>query len=286
MSISTNPSEFLDAKQSVLQRIATGVPAPAVPTTLPYKNIETIPELFQQRRITPEESAEHVQSLARAIKVGPRGAQQEALAPITIMWVGDAWACVDGHHRLGAYRLVNHAAPVPVNAMSNASLEDAVRASLSDNNKDKLKLTPRCRSEAAWRFTVAGGMSKAEVTALSGVNESTVASMRRTLREFQEAHPGVSPADFTWARMRLWKFEPSELGGKDADHRAAERLLRRTEKHLQAASPRVIFLALGMHKPGLIAELLKMHEDYAASEAYRAVPFEYIPSDEELNPEF
>lgn len=286
MSINTNPTEFLDAKNSVLARIANGLPAPQAPTTLSLNGIEMIPALFQQRRITPEESADHIQSLARPIKVGPRGAQQESLAPITIMWVGDAWACVDGHHRLGAYRLVKHLAPIPVEAISATSLEDAVRVSMSGNNMDKLKLSPRCRSEAAWRFTVAGGMSKAEAVRLTGVNDSTVAIMRRALADFQKTHTSANAADFTWAQMRLLKHEPSEMGNKDADHLAAEKLLRRTEKHLKGSTPRVIFLALGMHKPGLMAELLQMHENHAVSEAYRTNPFGYIPSDEEINPDF
>lgn len=286
MTLNINPSEFIAAKASVMERIKVGASEPEAPKALPFHEIETIPELFQQRRITPEESAEHVQSMARAIKVGPRGAHQESLAPISVVWVGDAWACVDGHHRLGAYKLVKHAAPVPVTAMCGASLEEAVRASLGENTKDKLKLTQRCRSEAAWRFVVAGGMSKSEISKLSGVDESTVASMRRTVNQFREKAGGADPADFTWVKMRLWKFEPSADDGKEADQRRAEALLRRTEKHLNEASPRVIFLALAMHKPGLMAELIKLHNAHEASAAYRAAPFEYIPSDEEVNPEF
>lgn len=286
MKINPPPSEFLDAKRATAERIAAGSPEPKAPKTLALSSIETLPELFQQRRITPEESDSHVQSLARAIKRGPRGAHQAALEPITVFWVGDAWACADGHHRLQAYRTVSHAAPVPVKALTGVTLEAAIVASLGGNSKDKLSLSPRCKTEAAWRFVLSGKLSKATIAGLAGVDESTIAAMRKALREFCGANAGQDGTGLTWAQMRLWKHPPLENDGRDAAERAAERLLRHTEKHLKGASPRVIFLALGMHNPGLMAELVQMHIHHKESEAYQANPFGRILSPDEEFPEF
>lgn len=287
MNINTPPSEFIEAKQAAIERIAAGMPAPEAPTALTYSDIEVIPELFQQRRIHPDESKEHMQTLARAIKRGPRGARQESLTPITIYWVGDAWACVDGHHRLMAYHWVEHPTPVPVTALVGVSLDEAIRASLGDNSKDKKELSKRCKTEAAWRFTLAGGMSKADISALADVDESTVAAMRKTRREFQEENPSADPATIAWATMRHWRLQMDDSAEvKDAEQRAAAKLLRLTEKHLKGASPRVIFLALGMHSPGLMAELLKIHAAHSESEAYRANPFPHVGNEEMERSEF
>lgn len=281
-----SPSEFLDAKKAVQERMANGRPAPGVPRVLPWSQIETIPDLFQHRRIDSETSGQHVQTLARAIKPGPRGAPQAALEAVTVFWVGDAWACVDGHHRLMAYQWVKHPAPVPVKVLRGATLEEAVQASLGSNSKDKLQLTFRCKSEAAWRFTLVGSMSKATIKRLASVDESTIATMRRTIREFAQAHPDTPAGNLTWAQMRHWKREPMETGRMDEEERAAERLLRRTEKHLKGVPAGVLLRALGLHNPGLVAELFQLHLTLKGSDAYDANPFPYIPSEAEQSPDF
>ncbi len=280
------PREFLDARDAVAERIAAGSPEPSAPRVLPWAAIEVIPEVFQQRRIDAEVSGDHVQDMARAIKRGPRGAAQAHLEPITIFWVGDAWACVDGHHRMEAYRKVKHPAPIPVQVLRGATLGGAVQASLAGNIKGKLRMTKRCMSEAAWRFTLEGAMSKATIKALAGVDESTVAIMRRTLKEFRAAHPEVPPEDMTWAKMRHWKLPAAELDGKTPEQQKAEQLLRRTEKHLQGVSPTVLLLALGMHDPGLVERLFQVHRAQREHEAYRADPFAPLPSFDQENPDF
>ena len=281
-----SPSEFLEAKQAVEARIANGRPAPSAPRVLPWTQIETIPDLFQQRRIDSDTSGAHVQTLARAIKPGPRGARQASLEAVTVFWVGDAWACVDGHHRLTAYQWVKHQAPVPVRVLRGATLGEALQASLGDNSKDRMPLTLRCKSEAAWRFTLEGSMSKATIKALADVDESTIAIMRRTVREFVKVHPDTPPGTLTWAQMRLWKREPMEMDDKDAEQRAAEQLLRRTEKHLKGVSAGVLLRALGMHNPGLVEGLFQLHQTLSGTDAYDANPFPYITSESEENPEF
>ena len=86
MNVTTKATarDFIDAKQQAAERIANGTPAPVSPRVLPVAAIETIPELFQQRRIDAQGSNDHIQTLARAIKSGPRGAKQPALEAISV----------------------------------------------------------------------------------------------------------------------------------------------------------------------------------------------------------
>lgn len=289
MSVTTKatPRDFIDARQQVAERIANGAPAPVSPRVLPVAAIETIPELFQQRRIDAQDSNDHVQTLARAIKPGPRGAKQPALEAITVFWAGDAWCVVDGHHRLAAYRLVAHPAPLPVSVLRGVTLNEAIKASLGANSKDKKELSLRCKTEAAWRFVVAADMSKADIAALSDVAETTVATMRKTIREFQVGHPKADSAGFTWENMRHWKRGVGDTGQlTTADERAADKLRRHTEKHLKGVSPQVIFRALGLIDPRLMTELSRLHSEHSANEAYRADPFPRILSEADEFPEF
>jgi len=285
--MSKTPNDFLEARKDAEKRMACGSPEPTkLLRTLPWMQIKTIPELFQQRHIDEEVSKGHVQELARAIKVGLRGAHQDNLAPILVFWIGDAWVCVDGHHRLKAYQWVDHPHSVPVEVLRGATMERAVQASLGNNAKTQLELTPRCRTEAAWRLELAGGYSKTAIAKLVGVDESSIANMRKALREFKTAHPSSDPKDFTWAHMRHWKREPLERDGKEATVRKAEQLLRRVQKHLKGVSPEVLLIALDLRKPGMVGELFKAHGEAMARTAYQGLPFEAVSSRAPENLEF
>lgn len=285
--MSQTPNEFLEAQAALADRIKAGSPEPAKsPRMLPWAEIEVIPALFQQRHIDKEVSKQHVQELARAIKAGPRGSHQDHFTPITVLWVGNGWACVDGHHRLEAYRWVDHLQPVPVEVLVGATLGQAVQASLTSNAKTQLELTKRCRTEAAWRLELAGGYSKATVAKLVGVDESSIALMRKALREFKDEHPTADPKAFTWAHMRHWKRGPVEHDGKDATLRRAEQFLRRTEKHLRGVSPEVLLTALDLHCPGMVAELVKVHKTMLERTAYQCLPFGEIVNSAPENPDF
>ena len=293
---SRKPSDFLAAQVKAAARINAGSPEPAKPPrTLPWAQIETITDLFQQRRISEEDSRLHVQELARAINIGPRGAQQANLAPITVFWMGAAWVCVDGHHRLMAYRGVNHPRPVPVQVMRAATLEQAINASLGTNSKTQKELSPTCRTEAAWRLNLAGGRSKDTIATLAGVSDKSVANMRKALREFRAAQPEADPTEFTWAKMRFWRANATgtERDLKEANLRMAEQFLRKVEKHLKGLSPAVLLMALDLHRPGMVNELMEAHSGAMECTGYRGLPFPGVPNnapmdlrDPSVNPDF
>lgn len=294
---SRKPCEYVAAQAAAAERIAAGSPEPAkLPRTLPLAQIEVIPELFQQRHIDEEASAQHVQELARAIKRGPRGPQQDSFTPILVFWVGDGWACVDGHHRLQAYAQEKQQAPVPVKVLKGATLAQAVTMALAANAKTQLPLTARCRGEAAWRMVVTKAGSRKTIANAAGVDESSVAHMRKALKAFQEEHPTADPTGFTWANMRHWKRGEQEPDGKDAATRRAEQFLRKAGKHLAGMSTGAWLIALDIHQPGLVAALAAAHAQKVANEeqdpGYGAVPLGAVTarglpySYQEQNPDF
>lgn len=166
------------------------------------------------------------------------------------------------------------------------TLGQAVQASLTSNAKTQLELTKRCRTEAAWRLELAGGYSKSTIAKLVGVDESSIALMRKALREFKAEHPTADPKAFTWAHMRHWKRGPVERDGKDATLRRAEQFLCRTEKHLRGVSPEVLLTALDLHSPGMVAELVKVHKTMMDRTAYQCLPFGEIPNSAPENLDF
>lgn len=275
---SRKPCEFLSAQADAAERIKAGSPEPAKALrTLPWNQIEAIPELFQQRHTDEEASAQHVQELARAIKRGPRGPQQDSFTAIQVFWMGDGWACVDGHHRLKAYEQEAHQAPVPVMVLKGVTLEQAVQVALTANAKTQLPLTARCRGEAAWRMVITKTGSRKTIATLAGVDESSVANMRKALREFLKEHPTADPTDFTWTNMRHWKRGEQEPDGKDPTTRAAERFLRRAGKHLKGLSVGALLVALDTHEPGIVAAIAEAHrrkmEHPEQNTGYQALPF-------------
>lgn len=294
---SRKPAEFLAAQADAAERIKAGSPEPVkLPRTLSWKQIEAIPELFQQRHIEDEASAQHVQELARAIKRGPRGPQQDSLEAIVVFWMGDGWACVDGHHRLMAYAQEKHQAQVPVKALKGATLAQAVQLSLTANTRSKMPLTARCRGEAAWRMVVTKAGSRKEIASAAGVDESSVANMRKTLKAFTTAHPEVPSTEFTWVNMRHWQQGEKEPDGKDPTTRAAEQFLRRAGKHLKGLSVGALLVALDIHEPGMVAAIAEAHrrkiERPEQAPGYQALPFgpveaRGLPSEYwEHNPDF
>ncbi len=275
-TIGTTPDTFITAREELAKLIefrknaGPQQPEPR-PRALPWQAIKTNEEVFQHRSLTEEAAADHTLTLAKAIKRqpgtgkrGPHGPREPRLEPITVWWDGRDWICVDGHHSLAAYRLARHPNPVPVRTLRGFTLDEAIRASLKGNSKDKLPMTRRCKTEAAWRLTVAGGYSKAEIAGLAQVAKATVATMRDALRRLEAQSPGVAQR-CTWAQVRHWLQHGRMPEDDDVDietkrQQAAERTYRRIEGHIKGKSLDHWLRVLELHKPGFVAELAKAHE--------------------------
>lgn len=148
---------------------------PDKPTTVAFKQVKLWPEVFQQRRVSEHVSKAHSRGLSKKAGANPYG----VLDPIIVWWDGKGWACVDGHHRMAAYRENGadkwHTIPVEV---FEGTLEAALVLSAKANTRDKLQMGVQEKTGAAWRMVVATDMSKTQIADASGISERLVAYMR------------------------------------------------------------------------------------------------------------
>lgn len=153
----------------------------------------------------------HVAALADALERGG------ALDRIAVWEEPDSGALVvaDGHHRLAAYQRKRWTSPVPVEVF-RCDMATARLIPIRDNAKDRLPLSREDKGNWAWRLVIAGGLTKAETAAACGVSDRTVAYMRKTLRELNEADM-VVPQSWAEAQAMLRGDEPGEW---DDDARA------------------------------------------------------------------
>jgi Recombinase len=72
------------------------------------------------------------------------------LDPVLVIRLGKEWVCVDGHHRIAAYRLRKHKKPIRCEWFTGTPTE-AVDESMRRNKKDTLPVPSADRREEAWR---------------------------------------------------------------------------------------------------------------------------------------
>jgi hypothetical protein len=107
-------------------------------------------ELFQPREFSygaRTVDPDWVKELAR--RIGIHG----ELDPVLVIRIGSEWVCVDGHHRIAAYRTRNHMKPIKCEWFYGTPT-DAVEESLRRNKKNTLAITNADRAEEAWRRRV------------------------------------------------------------------------------------------------------------------------------------
>jgi len=102
---------WLSERNAVEDRINNGLPAPSdSPLTLPLSDIRIIEEVFQHRSGNLAATDAHVAALAKSIG----NSEGQPLDRVWIFWIGDGWCCIDGHHRLEAYKRAGYYLPIPV----------------------------------------------------------------------------------------------------------------------------------------------------------------------------
>lgn len=229
------------AFKAIEKRIRRGSsPYPAAPVELLLREVATFEPLFQTRSPSDDESETHIRKLHRAIKCR-RG---KPLDPVQVFWVGDAWMCIDGHHRLKAYKRAvgaghwQESQPVPVTVFEGTLL-DASAAGGAENGKDRLPMQDREREDHAWSFVILDAeqkVSKKETAEKTGVGTATIGNMRRVLGYFREQKPMHDPADFSWRQAQhLERFGEERESGSAEERRQQDveryaRLLRKAFK--------------------------------------------------------
>lgn len=125
------------------------------------------------------------------------------LDPITAINLGNAWVCIDGHHRLTAYKHVGWPDAIKCEWFSGSVLE-AVDEAVRRNRTVKLEVPREDRQEQAWKRVLLGRGSKREIAVLCGVSETIVAMMRRVKARAEEATKEGKRCGGGW-RDRSWK---------------------------------------------------------------------------------
>jgi hypothetical protein len=122
------------------QRSAKGRPADGIVHIKPT-SIKTRPELFQMREFSyglRNVDNDHVKKLERAI--GTAG----ELDPPVVIKLGSEWVCVDGHHRIEAYKRSAGGKQIKCEWFGG-TVREAVDESMRLNGKDRLNVPQRDR---------------------------------------------------------------------------------------------------------------------------------------------
>jgi ParB-like nuclease domain len=187
--------------------------------------VDTWPELFQPRKFSEglrEVDATHVKNLG--VRIGRKG----ELDPIIVVKLGIQWVCVDGHHRVAAYRAQKWKGTIRCEWFPG-SVAEARDVSFLKNEVAKLAMQQSDRFEEAWRRVVMGQGSKREIVRITGASDGMVAMMRRVLKSFvAQDVPGKKLKEqigdireATWSNTRA-AWVGIEAGEFDAQAEAAK----------------------------------------------------------------
>jgi ParB/Sulfiredoxin domain len=204
-------------------------------------------ELFQPREFSygaRSVDPDWVKELAR--RIGSDG----ELDPVLVIRIGKEWVCVDGHHRIAAYRLRNHKKPIRCEWFAGTPTE-AVDESMRRNKKDTLPISSADRREEAWRRVLLKQGSKKEIAQACNIGTSTVSNMRMAIRRYESdpefaARVGRPLMETSWGMMLLAAHDV-DYDEADLDERAGvlARNLRRRLSDQLTKDPVVTALALG-----------------------------------------
>jgi hypothetical protein len=205
---------LLAGKEQLLASIIAGTPAPVVGVKrLALKNIYLRADVFQHRSGHQGASEKHIEELTKALLRNPT----QALEPVTIYWIGDGWCCIDGHHRLEAYKKAKYVGNIPVRVFSGG-LENAIAEAMNGNARDKLPMARHEKSNAAWRVVLSTpSLTRATQVSKTTVCLSTIKTMNRVAKQLTKERPYLSLDTLTWWQaMSLAKgIEPKPDNGWD-----------------------------------------------------------------------
>ena len=228
------------------------------PTHLPLDSIDTCETVFQHRSGYLAASNAHLESLKKALQVGTC----KFFDPITVYWIDGSWYCIDGHHRLQAYRDQKVADPIPVNVYSE-TLDKAIGKALLSNSRDKLAMSQAEKSNAAWRLVIGTGLSKSSISKAASVSERTVARMRCIKMDIVKNHPERPLDDLDWkhAQALAQGTKLSDLSDLDSwKEEVAQKLANTLSRHCGkelSKSPEITARALEIYDQRLLPQMIE-----------------------------
>lgn len=242
---------WLAAKRELEARIAVGVANPERPTALRIQEIMTEETVFQHRNVSEWTSDTHVKALLKGLK----NSAGKPFEPITVLWVGDAWVVVDGHHRLMAYEAYEFDELVPVRVFEG-SLDEAVGEALRANSHDKLTMNSKEKMNAAWRLVIGSTLSINVTVDVSLASRATVLTMRKVKNTLVEKTDLWYVGSLDWPSARA-KYEGNNTefgegnGWLDKKARVIAEQLKKTFGKELSKHPKALWMALEEYDPNL-----------------------------------
>lgn len=239
------------------------------------KDIGQCLELFQPRRPgygTRTLETKYVNELA--VRIGRKG----DIDPVTVVKLknglkkgGYEWIVIDGHHRIAAYLKLKRKETIKCEWFAG-SVREAADESLNRNEKIHLRVDQGDKAEEAWKRTLLGWGSKAEVVGITGCGEGTVAQMRRTALSYQRHVSGAGETPMgkklhnafpkglrlhKWSEVNRVRLDLTltEWNAHDAAVKLSRNLRMRMDKTL-SDNPDVTAEALWLYDRDMCPELL------------------------------
>lgn len=229
-----------EATKAAAARLKAGQPCPSPLTeALALSSIKTDKGLFQFRNPPAEASSAHIAVLTKPVRDG------QPLEAIEVWWGGDGWYCIDGHHRLDAYRRGGWPTdkPIPV-CVYEGSLTSAMLVAGYRNSPDKLPMHKSEKTQGAWEFvasTAPEGEKAARIAKAYTISVRMVRFMRKVRRWLTENRPTEDPSGMTWEAARR-----TYAGEEDAPRTEDDWDERDMEEGRKMAN--TMIKAVGMHR--------------------------------------
>lgn len=233
--------------------------------------------LFQPREFTAyggirTTDGKMVKDLAHSISV------HGELDPVLVIKLGEQFVCLDGHHRLEAYRKEKWTKAIKCDWFGGKTVREAVDESMRRNAKIKLNVPHADKMEEAWKRVLLRHGSKNEIALLCDVSPRSVANMRVVVACWNETSEraaqlkrglgdrSLEEVSWTSARMAWQGAEKQDINAEQQAKRLAQRLGQKMEG-LLSRDPEVMLYDADLPK--------------ALMKAWRAQrPFSYLDPDD------
>lgn len=256
-------ADSIEVKQDILERICNGRPAPQQPARLPLGDIVMVPALFQPRSGGEWQSDAHLRTLAGSVNNAKELTGKAPLKAVVVFWIGDAWACIDGHHRLAAVRgplRANRSATIGVEVFTG-TLAEAMLEATRRNSETKLPMTDADRSERAWQLFLLGAGTHAAIGGACIVSTKSLQRMAQAVRRHGQTPEGASMLhEMSWFQVRML-MNGEQKGAVDMDTRMDEKVRRHAEalsKVIKSNSPALVAAALIRRDPEHAREIQRI----------------------------
>jgi hypothetical protein len=221
-------------------------------------------ELFQPREFAfggRDTDRRHVERLARRIKnVGE-------LDPIVVIKLGRQWVCVDGHHRVTAYKKSKRTEEIKCEWFAG-SVREAMDEGLRRNAALNLEVPLADRQEEAWKRVLLGGWTKQQIVKTCSIAEGTVSHMNRVrarymnedddsdaTKQFRMSVGKLKASSWSNARLVNMNAEPKERTDEQRAQSLAKNMRSRLTDML-SKDPTVTARALAIYDPDLPGPLI------------------------------